>query len=70
MAATNRRRLLGILVALPMAGVVVPRLARLLPSGWSRPAAAGTSTSRCAACGLTGHTMLASDCPAARHGIV
>jgi hypothetical protein len=30
-----------------------------------RPAASGTSATRCAACGATGHGMLDRDCPAA-----
>jgi hypothetical protein len=69
-AATTRRRLLGLLAALPLAGVAVPRLSRLIPSAWSRPAAAGSSASRCAACGSALHSMLAADCPAAPGGLV
>lgn len=70
MAATTRRRLLGAFAALPLVGVAAPRLLRLVPVAWSRPAGNGTSASRCAACGSPGHSMLAADCPAAPGGIV
>ena len=69
-ATTTRRRLLGALAALPLIGAAAPRLSRLVPVAWSRPAGDGTSASRCAACGSPGHSMLAADCPAASRGIV
>jgi len=34
-----------------------------------RPQAAGTSSTRCAACGASGHTMLDPRCPAAKRVI-
>lgn len=65
----HRRRLLGALAAVPLAGVAGSRLARVMPKAWSRPAAQGSSATRCAACGVAGHTMLDAACPAAPRGI-
>jgi uncharacterized protein (DUF1501 family) len=67
----SRRRLLLLGVAAPAAVALRPlaataadaerRLARLC-----RPAPAGTSATRCAACGADDHTMLHAACPARR----
>lgn len=70
MAATTRRRMLGLLAALPVAGALGSRLARFVPAGLSRPTADGTSATRCAACGSQNHTMLAAGCPANPEGLV
>ena len=70
MATTTRRRLLGALAALPLIGAAAPRIARLVPAAWTRPAGDGTSASRCATCGSPEHSMLAAGCPATPGGIV
>lgn len=64
MEAPTRRSVLGAVLAIPGA----------LALGWAagrwrggvaalRPAAAGTSSGRCARCGGTDHTMLSARCP-------
>ncbi len=66
----NRRRLLGLLVTVPLAGALASRLTGLVPRAWSRPAAAGSSATRCGACGSAGHAMLDVTCPARPRGLV
>lgn len=70
MADTTRRRMLGVLATVPLVGVLAHRLSGMLPRAWSRPAADGTSATRCAACGASGHAMLDPLCPARPRGLV
>lgn len=64
--ALSRRRLLGWVLAAPAAvttGVIAAQVGRR--AALLRPAAAGTSASRCGQCGSRDHTMLSAACPAA-----
>jgi hypothetical protein len=63
---TTRRRMLGGLLALPLAGLVLG-VATTARRGIAamRPGARGTSTTTCAQCGGVGHGMLDPACPAA-----
>lgn len=61
----SRRAVLGGTLALPALlalGWCSGRAAQLVAA--ARPPAAGTSTTRCAACGDPGHSMLDAACPA------
>jgi hypothetical protein len=67
--ALDRRRFLRLALVTPLALAATHAAAtlgetatRLAPS--LRPAGGGTSATRCAACGATGHTMLDPRCPA------
>ncbi len=65
-AGLSRRRLLGWVLAAPAAvttGVLAAQVGRR--AALLRPAAAGTSASRCGQCGSSDHTMLSAACPAA-----
>lgn len=72
MDRTSRRRLL-LVAAVPALAVVAGRLADLTGLAGAieraaetavRPAARGSSSSVCAACGSLAHAMLSDDCPA------
>lgn len=68
--AITRRRLLISAAAVPAAlvaarGVELVASAALAAAPGLRPAAAGTSATRCAQCGDGGHTMLDPRCPMA-----
>jgi hypothetical protein len=67
----SRRQALVVAASVPagflvgvIANVVGTIVARAAPG--LRPAAVGTSASRCAACGAGDHAMLDPSCPAAR----
>ncbi len=60
----TRRTLIAGLLAAPAVAAGARAMARLRKNAAAvRPSAAGSSTTRCAACGETGHSMLT--CPAA-----
>lgn len=61
----TRRRLLALAGVAPVALAVGPVFGWLrAATGALRPPSAGTTATRCAACGATDHTMLDPDCPA------
>ena len=61
----TRRRLLALAGVAPLALVVGPVAGWLrAATGVLRPPSAGTTATRCAACGATDHTMLDPACPA------
>lgn len=75
MDGTSRRRLL-ILAGVPALAIVAGRFADLAGIGAAagraaeaalRPSSIGSSATRCASCGSTGHSMLSADCPAGPH---
>ena len=67
--ALHRRELLRLLLLAP-AGLAAAGAIRTIEAAIAtaapglRPIAAGTSATRCAACGATGHGMLDPGCPA------
>ena len=65
----SRRRLLVIASSLPLVAALAPvattyaRVSKAV-AAQARPLPQGTSDSRCAVCGATGHRMLDTSCPA------